>query len=199
MPQVPGGSFLFLRKFLKHGTRVASVRESSRALATEVCRFVTPDKPQVILELGAGTGAVTCIAERKLHPDSRLVAVELDADFAAVLAQRCPRAEVVCGDVAELDKRLPELGIERFDLVLSGLPTPSLPKAVNRAVFETIERVAADACFSQLTLMPWYFWKLYRGLYEQVDFNLVLASLPPGGVYHGRRLRADWRDHVPGK
>jgi phosphatidylethanolamine/phosphatidyl-N-methylethanolamine N-methyltransferase len=190
--------WLFLRKFLRHGTRVASVAPSSRFLARAMCHFVAPDRPQTILELGAGTGAITVVAAAKMHPESKLLAVELDADFAGVLAARCPRATVLCCDVAELSERLPALGVERVELVLSGLPTPSLPRAVNTAVFETFTRCAPDACFSQLTVMPWYYWPLYRRLFEQVDFQLVPLNFPSGGVYHCRRLRPDWREHLPG-
>jgi len=191
--------WLFLRKFLRHGTRVASIRPSSRHLAGAVCRYVTPDQPQVILELGAGTGAVTKVAVERLHPESQLLAVEIDADFAAILAQTCPRATVLQADVRDLTGLLAERGITRVDLVLSGLPVPSLPKVINQAVFEAVRDLAADAWFSQLTLMPWCYLGTYRRLFESVDFQLVARDFPPTGAYHCRKLRPDFAERLPGK
>ncbi|MBI2300159.1 MAG: methyltransferase domain-containing protein [Armatimonadetes bacterium] len=198
-PPTRSDRFLFLRKFLRHGTRVASVAPSSRALAREVCRHVTPERPQVIVELGAGTGAITVEAAERLHPDSRLIAVEIDPDFAAILTARCPRAEIICADVRELPERLPEMGLEPVDLVLSGLPTPSLPRAVSEGVFRFVKECAGEAFFSQLTVIPWVYLPLYRRLFEDVAFSLVPWNFPPGGVYHCRRLRDGYQAHLPGK
>jgi phosphatidylethanolamine/phosphatidyl-N-methylethanolamine N-methyltransferase len=193
-----GDPLLFLRKFLRHGKRVASFWESSRYMAAAMCRAIDPGRPQTILELGAGAGAVTRTAQSLMHVDSRLLAVEIDPDFAALLAGRCPRAEVLCCDVAELGERLPALGVGAIDVVINCLPTPSLPKAVNLAVGETVARFAPDSPVSQLTIMPLVYWPMYRRLYEQVRFQFVAANVPPGGVYHCRRLRPDFRDHLPG-
>jgi hypothetical protein len=68
---------LFLRKFLRDGRRVASVAPSSRSLARAATRCVDPSTPQVIVEVGAGTGSVTECALDRCHPRSRLLAIEL--------------------------------------------------------------------------------------------------------------------------
>jgi phospholipid N-methyltransferase len=190
---------LFFRKFLRHGTRVASVAPSSRSLARAMCAHVDADRPQTILELGAGTGPVTEEVARQMHPDSRLLAVEIDRDFADMLQRRCPRAEVICCDARDLADELAARDVDTIDLVLSGLPTPSLPRAVNEPVLACVERWAPDAIFSQLTVMPWVYQRMYRRLFHDVRFTLVPANLPPGGVYHCRGLRATWNEHVPGK
>jgi len=193
-----GPSGLFLRKFLRHGTRVASFTPSSRSLAAAMCRSIDPTRPQTIVEVGAGTGAVTVAAAAIMHPESRLIAIELDPDFADILRARCPQAVTVCGNVRDIDTHLASLGIDRFDVLLSGLPVPSLPRAVNRALLDGLATRGSEAVFSQLTLMPWVYWRMYGRLFEQVDFQLVVGNLPPGGVYHCRHLRAGWADHIPG-
>ena len=104
----------------------------------------------------------------------------------------------MCGNVRDIDAHLASLGIDRIDVLLSGLPVPSLPRAVNRALLKCIAERGREAVFSQLTLMPWVYWRMYGRLFEQVDFQLVVGNLPPGGVYHCRRLRADYVEHLPG-
>lgn len=190
---------LFLRKFLKEGKRVASIAPSSKALAKSLCRHVDPLRPQVIVELGAGTGAVTKVAVQRMHPDSRLIAVEIDPQFAAILRQSCPRAQVLCCDAFDLAAQLDAMKIQSIDLLLSGLPTPSLPRRINEVVLDLFSQRATNAYFSQLTVMPWVFKPMYQKLFEEVDFDLIPANIPPGGVYHCRKLRPTYREFVPGK
>lgn len=197
-PSPAGTPGLFLRKFLRHGTRVASFTPSSRSLASAMCRWVDPTRPQTIIEVGAGTGAVTVAATSAMHPESRLIAIELDPDFAAILQARCPQITTVCGNVREIDSHLGSLGIERFDVLLSGLPVPSLPRAVNAALLNCLASRGREAVFSQLTLMPWVYWRMYGRLFREVHFQLVVGNLPPGGVYHCRHMRADYAEHIPG-
>jgi phosphatidylethanolamine/phosphatidyl-N-methylethanolamine N-methyltransferase len=191
--------FLFLQKFLRYGTRIASVAPSSRRLARALCRHIDPLHPQTILELGAGTGAVTTVAIERMHPESTLLAVELDPDFAHILRRRCPQAHIIEADAAVTCQRLNTLGIGRVDLVISGLPVPSLPRSVNQQIFGCVKQVAHESTFSQLTVMPWVYLGLYRRLFHEVTFVPVWWNIPSGGVYHCRRLRHNFAHHLPGK
>lgn len=197
--EVGNASGLFLKKFLKHGTRVASVAPSSRTLARAMCRYVTNDKPQVILELGAGTGPVTVVAAELMHPGSTLIAVEIDEDFASVLQKRVPNCKVLCCDVRDLDAKLDELGIEQVDVMINCLPTPSLPKALNRAVLDVFASRGTQACYTQLTVMPYVYWSMYRRVFDEVEYQLVVRNIPPGGAYHCRGLKANYLEQLPGK
>ncbi|MBX2799286.1 MAG: methyltransferase domain-containing protein [Myxococcales bacterium] len=194
---IDGGPLLFARKLLAHGTRVAALTPSSPALASAMCAHITPSRPQVIVELGAGTGAVTRIAADRMHPESTLIAVEVDADFAEIGRRAVPQAHFVVADVEDLSSVLRDQGAERADVVLSGLPVPSLPKAVNEAWLRWLREQGPDVTFHQLTVMPWWFASLYRRLFDEVRFDLVLRNLPPGGVYHCRRMSEPMV--VPGK
>ncbi len=189
---------LFLKKFIKHGKRVASFAPSSKALARAMATHVNPMFRQTIIELGAGTGAVTIEIARQMHPQSRLIAIEVDPVFADHLRHACPAAEVIVADVKDLPRTLADAGVTTFDLMLNCLPTPSLPKSLNRIILDTFNTLAPDAIVSQLTIMPWVYKPTYARVFDDVTFNLVLKNAPPGGVYHCATLRADWRDNIPG-
>ena len=75
---------------------------------------------------------------RSMHPESRLVAIELDPDFADILRSRCPQVLTVCGNVRDIDTHLAALRIDRFDVLLSGLPVPSLPRCGQRGTTEIL-------------------------------------------------------------
>jgi len=180
---------LHFRKWLRHTKRVASVTPSSRPLAEATCRHVDPDIPQVIVELGAGTGAVTRIAETLMHPESRIIAVEEDPEFARVLERTAPLAEVVVDDAGNLDRLLSERDVRHVDVVLNGLPTPSLKADVRDRVLDVIGGLDGQPWVSQITVMPWVYLQFYRRLFEDVRFEPVFRNCPPGGVYHCRRVR----------
>jgi phospholipid N-methyltransferase len=190
---------VFLKTFLKKRSQVSSFHPSSPQLSKETCRYIDPKKPQVIVELGAGTGPITKIALEKMHPQSKLIAFELEAAFLPHLRESCPNAIIVQGDVGKLGEELDKLGVDKIDVVLSGLPTPQLPKALNIAMFGVLEERARDAYFSQITVVPLLFRGTYTKIFEQVKFKLVMANIPPGGVYHCKGYKPNWRAKAPGK
>lgn len=180
---------IFLKKFLKHGTRVASIAPSSPSMARELCRYVDPNSPQVILELGAGTGAVTKQIISQMHPESRLIAVEIDHDFADRLRKSISsnRVEILVEDVTHLHDTLAARGVKKIDLIISGLPMPSLPLNTVAAVKRLMHNYAASGWYSQLTEFPWALYqKFYERLFPHVRYRLVPVNIPPGGTYHCR-------------
>lgn len=187
--------WLFLRRFLARGRRIASVTPSSRSMARALAAGVDPLRPQTIIELGAGTGAVSRVVVERMHPHSRLLAVEADPDLWGVLRHRVP--EAIHGDVADLSALLHARGVGRVDLVVSGLPVPSLPYEINARVLGWLQGLSGEVAFSQLTVMPWVYAEFYRKLFRDVDFRLVPFNLPPGGVYHCRGVREDFRAALP--
>ncbi len=180
---------IFLRKFLRHGTRVASVAPSSGPMAREMCRYVDPSQPQVIVELGAGTGAITKQIAKQKHPNTRVIAIEMDSDFLKRLQKAVNPTEIdIChGDVREVENFLTQRGIDRVDLVISGLALPSLPTSVADSINHLMRTRAAGAMYSQLTEIPWQLYgKYYKGMFDKVDYRRVPINFPPGGVYHCR-------------
>jgi phospholipid N-methyltransferase len=185
------------RNSIPRGSRVQRMDASDQALADEMCEFIDPARRQTILELGAGTGSITRVACQRMHRDSRLIAIEVDRRLAAVLAARCPKAQLVISDVRNLGDHLRALRVDHVDVVLSNVSVPRLPRESNEAIFECCSRLAPDAWFSQLTTLPWVHWHVYQQLFREVKFRLVLSSAPPSGVYHCFGLRGDYADCLP--
>jgi len=61
--------FLFLGKFFKHGTTIASLAPSSRWLSRTTVRNVPWDRARILVELGAGTGPIPRVLAEKAPPD----------------------------------------------------------------------------------------------------------------------------------
>lgn len=185
--------FLFLGKFLKHGTAIASLAPSSRWLSRATVGNVDWDTARVIVELGAGTGPITKVLAEKARPDCRVIVLERDADFAKILRERfqgCANLEIVEGDVRHLDTILAERGIATVDHVISGLPLPSFPKDLQKSLFEVVRKVLGPGgTYNQITEMPLVYWPLYRRVFHDVTFVFEPRNFPPAGAYFCRRFK----------
>lgn len=183
--------WLFIKKYLTKGTSIASFAPSSQTLAEKLCRFVDPKKPQTILELGAGTGAVTRMIEKKMHPNSILIAVEQDGDFVNYLQNSCKKARIIHGNAQTMLASIHSMGINSVDVIINGLPTPSLPKKIIKIIYENCQSlIVGEVPISQLTIMPWVYFKMYKKYFEKVEFDFVFKSIPPGGIYHCWKLKS---------
>ncbi len=176
--------WLMFRKFLEHGTSIASFTPSSRFLSRSLIQGIDYDRAKCIVELGAGTGPVTEQLVRRVKPHTRLVVLERDPDFCTRLRAKFPTAEIVEGDAAHIDALLADRGITQVDQVISGLPLPSFPADLRDAIMRTSARVLGpEGEFRQLTVMPLVYKKLYQSYFRDVRFRFVALNLPPAGVY----------------
>ncbi|WP_169976541.1 ornithine lipid N-methyltransferase [Tautonia rosea] len=186
-------SFLFLGKFLRHGTAIASLAPSSPWLSRTTVRNIDWDQARVLIELGAGTGPITQELVTRAHPECRLLVLERDADFVKVLRDRFPprpNLDIIEGDVRDLPSMLQDRGIERADTIVSGLPVPSFPKDLQRDLFRMVGQVLKPSgTFNQITEMPWVYYRFYQRFFDEVRFTFEPRNIPPAGAYYCRGVK----------
>ena len=130
----------FARALVCSPRMVGAVCPSGRALAEALADRV-PAGDGLVVELGAGTGAITrVLLERGISLD-RLVAIEKSGPLAKVLHQRFPELTVIRGDASLLATLLPH---NRVDCVVSSLPQVSLPPEERAAVLAAVKAVLRD-------------------------------------------------------
>lgn len=179
--------WLMLRKFVSHGTAIASFSPSSRFLARSMVRGIDWRKAKCVVELGAGTGPITKELIGAAAPTTKLVIVERDPDFCRLLRSKFPNHDIVEGDACQLDAILAARSIKKADHVISGLPLPSFPTQLRDSIIRMSAKVLGqDGEFRQITNMPWIYQGLYKSYFRDVSFRLVPLNLPPGGVYFCR-------------
>jgi ornithine lipid N-methyltransferase len=184
---------LFLGKFLRQGTAIASLAPSSRWLSRSTVRNILWDRARVLLELGAGTGPITRVLAEKARPECRVVVLERDPDFARLLHQRfdsLPNFDIVEGDVRDLTAILAARGIGQVDAVISGLPVPSFPRDLQRDLFRAVQQILApEGSYNQITEMPWVYWRFYKRFFDEVRFVFEPRNFPPAGAYFCRGVK----------
>ncbi|MFE3824827.1 class I SAM-dependent methyltransferase [Streptomyces sp. NPDC059092] len=119
---------LFLAETLRTFRTTGAVTPSSRHLAEALAAPLAhrTGQPRTVLEVGAGTGAVSRVLADLLGPEDTLDLVEANPRFARLLAADLradprlaahgERVTLIAGPVAELDPRA------RYDVIVSGLP-----------------------------------------------------------------------------
>lgn len=181
---------LFFGKFFRHGTKIASLAPSSVWLSRATLSNVDWTKVKTVVELGAGTGPITRVIAARARPETRVIVLERDADFARLLRERfAPLAnfEVIEGDARDLSALLADRGIGRVDHVISGLPVPSFPKNFQESLFRVVHGVLGPSgTYNQITEIPWVYQGLYRRFFDDVRFVFEPRNFPPAGAYYCR-------------
>ncbi len=96
----------FFKSWFDNPKLVGALLPSGTALAERMARAVDPSRPGPIVELGPGTGVVTRALLRRGIEPSRLVLVEFDPAFCALLGERFPGVRIVQGDAYRLVETL---------------------------------------------------------------------------------------------
>lgn len=181
---------LFLGKFLTNITRgnpIASIAPSSRWLSRTTVRNIDFERAEAMVELGAGTGPITRVLAERARPGCRVIVVERDPDFVRLLHDRFGHQdgfEIVEGDASHLAPILAERDIGQVDHVISGLPVPSFPRALQNDLMEQVRLVLRpEGTYNQITEFPLVYWPLYRRFFHSVQFVFEPRNIPPSGAY----------------
>jgi Ribosomal RNA adenine dimethylase len=92
----------FLRSWIEKPLHVGAVMPSGRLLARTMAQYVDASSQAPVVELGPGTGAITSALIERGIDQKRLVLVEYNPGFCALLRDRYPHATVVQGDAYTL-------------------------------------------------------------------------------------------------
>ena len=184
---------LFLGKFVRQGTAIASLAPSSRWLSRTTVRNVDWSRTRVIVELGAGTGPITRVIAARARPECRVIVLERDPDFCRLLRARFQHLrnfDIIEGDVRDLAAILSERGAGLADHIVSGLPVPSFPSDLRDSLFRVVGQVLKPAgTYNQITELPWVYWRFYYRYFEDVRFVFEPRNLPPAGAYFCRGVK----------
>src|SRR5947207_3331600 len=115
-------SLRFIGHMITRPKMVGAIAPSSRALAHAIAAQIDVSDAGPLLELGPGTGVTTAALIARGAAPERIVAVEFNADFARLVAQRFPRVTVLTGDAFDLATTLGTRFREPFSGAVSGVP-----------------------------------------------------------------------------
>jgi len=131
---------------------MGAVMPSGRLLARTMAHYVDVDAEGPVVELGPGTGAITsALIDRGVDP-KRLVLVEYNPGFCALLRDRYPQAKIVQGDAYTLRDTLWNVLSAPATAIVSGLPLVTKPMLTRlKLIRDAFAALAPGAPFVQFT------------------------------------------------
>jgi len=142
----------FLRSWIEKPLHMGAVMPSGRVLARTMAQYVDVDSSGPVVELGPGTGAITNALIEHGIDQKRLVLVEYNPGFCALLRDRYPQARVVQGDAYTLRDSLWDVLSVPASAVVSGLPLVTKPMLTRlKLIRDAFLALAPGAPFVQFT------------------------------------------------
>jgi phosphatidylethanolamine/phosphatidyl-N-methylethanolamine N-methyltransferase len=178
----------FIRSWLDSPLSTGAVTPSGRVLARAMARYVEPELPGPVVELGPGTGPVTeALVAQGVDP-ARLVLVEFNPTFCQLLRARFPAATVIQADAYGLRRALPNLLRQPAAAMVSGLPMFTKPVRTRvRLLREALALLVPGAPFVQFTYavvppIP----RSFAGVTAEAS-ERIWMNLPPARVWVYRK------------
>jgi phosphatidylethanolamine/phosphatidyl-N-methylethanolamine N-methyltransferase len=142
----------FLRSWIEKPLHMGAVMPSGRVLARTMAQYVDIKSEGPVVELGPGTGAITSALIEHGVDQKRLVLVEYNPGFCALLRERYPHAKVVQGDAYTLRDSLRTVLSAPASAVVSGLPLVTKPMLTRlKLIRDAFAALAPGAPFVQFT------------------------------------------------
>ncbi len=178
----------FLRSWIEKPLHMGAVMPSSKLLARTMASYVDANAEGPVVELGPGTGAITNALIEHGVDQKRLVLVEYNPGFCALLRERYPLARIVQGDAYALRRSLREVMGTPASAVVSGLPLVTKPMRTRlKLIRDAFAALAPGAPFIQFTYsvtppIP----KSLSGVRTQAS-DRIWMNLPPARVWVYRK------------
>ena len=184
--QRPHDAALFFRRWLSNPLQMGSIIPSSPKLGALIAKQIDKRSSSLILELGAGTGAITkSLISAGISP-GRIVVVEIVPEMADHLRAKFPQTSVLQADAFDLPiQLLKDTGTE-IGTVICGIPLVLLNEAKQRQFIQQVEAVAPGRGFLLYTYcitspLP------HRTLgLEAQRLDWTPLNFPPASVWHYR-------------
>ncbi len=169
-----------------------AIAPSSRALAEVITEAAAVRDASAIIEFGPGTGVFTEAICRKIRPETRFFALEIDPRFAEETRRRCPSVPVFEDTAVNAALHLQAFGLRSCDRIVCGLPWASLPPRLQERLMATILDVLSPDgrfvtfAYLQGLLLPAAarFRRTLHAHFERVTTTpTVWRNLPPAFVY----------------
>lgn len=180
----PDHRLAFFKGFLDRPKQVGSIIPSSRFMERRIVKTLDLTGVKLVVELGPGTGGTTKAVLRDLAPDAKLLAIEINPAFVALLSRHDdPRLIVHHGSATDIDAILAEHGLEKPEVIFSGIPFSTMPRALGRAVLES----ARDALAPGGRFVAYQFRDRVHTLgvevFGRASRQLELLNVPPMRVW----------------
>ncbi len=178
----------FFRGFLRSPEQVGSIIPSSRFLERRILAMAELDDARCVVELGPGTGGTTRAILEAMRPDARLLTIELDAHFSAILEKiGDPRLIAHTGSAADLASILTDHGLGAPDIVISGIPFSTMPREIGTSTIEAVRDSLAPGGRFLAYQFRGHVGRIGEPILGKPEVELEILNIPPMRFYRWRK------------
>jgi phospholipid N-methyltransferase len=154
------GNYLFLKQSMHDMKKIGAIMPTSRSAANELVRPLTLKVgARNVLEVGAGTGAITEVIITQLTPEDRFDIIEIDPALSRLLQQKFGHHPNVHIHNCSIEQWNPGY---TYDVIISTIPLTNLAIENIESIFNHFQQLAAPgAVFSYLEYMSAPLKKLF--------------------------------------
>jgi phosphatidylethanolamine/phosphatidyl-N-methylethanolamine N-methyltransferase len=194
------GTAAFLRRVVTDQANIGAIAPTMPILARRLAGLIPPTPGLRVVELGAGTGAVSTAIGPRLGRGAQHFALERDPDLLAALETRAPWARRIPGDAAELVSHLAALDVDEVDVVISALPWGYFDAGLQRRIMaEVCSVLVPGGVFATIACLPTrlnprsrsFRTTLEASFKEVVVTSVTWANLPPARLLVCRGPRGE--------
>lgn len=191
-------SLIFAREFFRHPREVGSIIPSSGFLERRLVTMADIGAARTVVELGSGTGGTTRALLAAMHPDARLLCMEINAHFRDKLrAIGDPRVIVDGAGAITLREALQRHGLPAPDVVISGIPFSTMSDADGERIIRGIHEVLpAGGRFVAYQVRD-QVKQLSVPILGEAEVQMELRNIPPMRLYRWNKCIDTAAERVP--
>lgn len=178
--------FQFFLHFFKNTKQTASVIPTSQNATKKVCKEIDFSRPVVVVEFGPGTGNIAGEVTRRMSPTSRLLLIEANPEFVAVLQEKFAndeRVEIFEGFAQDAEKIAKSFHITEVDAVLANIPFTFFDEPTRKAIVAAAKSILKPTgvfiAFPFTTTVRPYLQEAFPHVAEKI----VWQNIPPLRVF----------------
>lgn len=186
---------------------IASIAPSSRHLARAMLEGLPINRVRTVVELGAGTGAITRVLLETLPPQATLLAFEINPEFIGYIQKSFsdPRLVLLNAHAEDLGQELRRLGHQRVDAVVSSLSLRFMPDHRQRVLQDVLSPFMDEASvYTQYQYVHGVRFEngkihrhsslpFLRQYFASIQCRTIWRNLPPAQVFTCRERFHDGR------
>lgn len=175
----------FFREAIRDIKTSGTIVPSSRFLTKRMVKHIDFDTVKVIVEFGPGNGIITKEILKRIQPQTKLIAFEINDRFFESL-ENIKHSQLIIEKVSaeNIAQVLKKHGFDKVDCVVSSLPFTNIPQEISdRILSNTYEAMEDNSTFVQYQYSLTYYKKLKEVFNDKVKLSFEAFNIPPAFVY----------------
>ncbi len=175
----------FLKEFFRNPSHVGSVCASSKFLASAMIQYIPFAKDGLIIDLGAGSGAITRQLLESGIEANRILAIDRTNGFEKAFNENCKGVPLCIGDACQLEDVLNFYAPnQKVCAIISSLPFRVMPDEIVCQVLSEIKKIVNqhNSILVQYSYAWWKYYPLKNYGFSPNSKKMVIRNLPPARV-----------------